>query len=287
MSPRPLARINNPVAFVSDPLESHLERYRRAGFAAQSHIADWEPGLRTGFVDLWPEYLELLTVADEQRYESGADDALRAARSIQGIHAVELYSADAAATSHRLMELGYQLPGIREDRLATTDSSDGPDFYFLALPFLAGTVATTMTSTYRDTPMRRMVKVSENGVFALAGMTAVVDDPPAAAAAWDVVITPSVHSLQFLTPDQWRQVCPTDAGTGGVVCLHLLSENPDRTVEQMEAAGWTSAASPAGAAHLLPHPADHIRFTVTHASVEDWVDQRRRVLGEQLTVHRT
>ncbi|WP_353648201.1 hypothetical protein ABLG96_15275 [Nakamurella sp. A5-74] len=97
---------------------------------------------------------------------------------------------------------------------------------------------------------------------------------------------PSVHCLEFLNVDEWRQLCPAGDEVDGVVCLHLLSEDVDRTVDRMITAGWTTATPLAGAAHLDPHPADHIRFTITDASVEDWVEQRRRVLGEQLIVRR-
>lgn len=35
-------------------LSRHLDRHRAAGFSGSDHIADWEPGLRNGFIDLWP-----------------------------------------------------------------------------------------------------------------------------------------------------------------------------------------------------------------------------------------
>ena len=287
MTERPLARLNNPITFADAPLERHLDRYRRAGFWLSDHIADWDPELRTGFVDLWPEYLELLTVADEDAFANRADPGLRHDRAGGRIHAVELYSEDTtavhAALSGELSDEGVTLPVVTEASLATTPPGAGPDFYFLDLPQLPGTRATVMTSTFPGTAMRRYLKVAPNGVFALAGLTLVVEDPERAGAAWARVTAPGVHELRFLTTRQWEPAAGVRESPG-VVCLHLLSEDPGRTLAAMLEAGWTRGHDLDGRIHLLPHPEDGVRFTVERGSVEEWLAARREVLGEELEV---
>lgn len=279
---RPLARPNNPIVFASAPVEQHLDRYRAAGFSVSDHIARWDPGLRNGFVELWPEYLELLTVEDEAAFERDADQTLVAQRASARIHAVELYSQDTPLVRERLSAAGVELPAVQEARMATTDAEARPDFYFLELPQLPGTLATTMTSTFEGTAMRRFAKVSPNGVFGLAGLTMVVDDVRQAQRLWAAVIEPGVHDLDFTTASGWQERCEQAGPETGVVCLHLLSQDVDRTVTAMLAAGWERGSDLDGHPHLLPHPGDHVRFTIRPGNVETWLRRRREVLGEQL-----
>jgi len=283
---RPLARLNNPVVFATAPVETHLDRYRAAGFSVSDHVADWEPGLRCGFVDLWPEYLEILTVADDAAFDRGADATLRDDRARRGIHAIELYSADTVDVHRSLTARAVPVPAVREDRLATTAPEAGPDFFFLDLPMLPGARVATMTSTFAGTAMRRFVKVAPNGVFALAGVSIVVDDPDAAAPTWDDIVEPGVHDLRFVTCEEWQAECPDAGDGGGVVCVHLASEDPERTAAMMVAAGWRRGPDIGGHRHMLPHPADDVRFTIRPGVVDDWRHRRLDVLGEHLDIRR-
>lgn len=280
----PLARINNPITFVDGTVEEHLARYDAAGFVVSDHIADWDPGLRCGFVSLWPEYLELLTVADEAAYAAHADAELRADRTHGAIHAVELYSKDTQRVHDALAGRWDQLPDVETARLATTAPEAPPDFYFLALPALPGTRATTMTSTFADAAMRRFVNLAPNGVFGLAGLTIVVEDPVGARRAWAEVTEPGVHRLELLTPSEWQERGAAPGRDTGVVCLHLVSQDVERTVVAMTGAGWVAGDPIDGRRHLLPHPADGVRFTVEPGDVGDWLRRRREVLGERLSV---
>lgn len=286
-SRRPLARLNTAIAFAPTPIDRHLARYRAAGFALSDFIAAWNPGLRTGFVDLWPEDLELLTVVDEEAFERDASPQLRTQRRHRGVHALELYADDTSRLRTELIGLGIELPQVRQERLATTGPQDEPDFLFLDLPHLGRQPeVTALTSARPDAAMRRFVKVAPNGVFAMAGVTIVVDDPAASRRAWRHVIEPGVHELDFTRLQEWRSRC-SDAGPGtGVVCLHLMSEDVDRTLAAMLSAGWERGQDIDAHPHVLPHPQDGVRFTLRHGEVEHWARQRREVLGEELQIRR-
>lgn len=282
MTNRPLARLNTALVFAATPPEQHLDRYRKAGFVVSDLIAEWNPGLRNGFVMLWPEDLEILTVGDEEAFQRDVDARLRADRVSGVIHALELYSNDVHDVREQLTAAGVELPEIVEGRLAATAAEAGPDFYFLDLPHLPGISATVITSTFPNPAMRRYLYVAPNGVFGLGGATIVTDDPAAAEQAWAAVVEPGVHELDFVTPETWQQRCPGAAEQQGIACLHLLSEDPDRTVAAMCDAGWQRGPDLDGAPHLLPHPDDHVRFTVRAGNPEEWRQRRRDVLGEEL-----
>lgn len=286
MTNRPLARLNTALAFATTPPERHLERYRKAGFVVSDHIAEWNPGLRNGFVVLWPEDLEILTVADEEVFERDADSRLRADRASGAIHTLELYSDDVHAVREQLAASGIELPEIGEGRLTATETAAGPDFYFLDLPHLPGTSATVITSTFPNPAMRRYLYVAPNGVFGLGGATIVTDDPAAARDVWAAVVEPSVHEIGFITPQTWQQRCPGAGDQQGVACLHLLSEDLDRTVAAMRDAGWQRGPDLDGMPHLLPHPDDHMRFTIRAGDPEAWRQRRHELLGEELELRR-
>lgn len=102
---RTFARINNPIMFLTTPLERHLDRYRRAGFIVSEQIAIWDPGLRSGFVNLWPEDLEIMTVGNEGAFTTGADAQLHSDRSHHGVHALS-----STAATHRGCEIIWNTP---------------------------------------------------------------------------------------------------------------------------------------------------------------------------------
>lgn len=280
-----LARVNNTIVFAQAPVEQHLDRYREAGFLVSDHIADWDPGLRNGFIELWPEYLEILTVADENVFADEAPAQLKSERARGGIHALEFYSHDTRGVHAALTGAGNHLPDVCEARLASTPADSPPDFLFLELPhLLQGTSTITMTSMYPDAAMRRLVQVAPNGVFGLAGLTILDEDPDAAARRWSDLTEPGVHDIEFLSSQEWRTRWPEATQSAGVVCVHLLSEDVSRTVTAMTAAGWEAAGTPTipGRVDLLPHPADGMRFTVRSGGPHTWIRRRLEVLGEHL-----
>lgn len=88
------------------------------------------PGLRNGFIDLWPEYLEIITVQDEAAFAADDDpgnDYLRGARGgPPGPGALELYSEDVARLREAMTTAGHQVPVVVESRMAGTDAKDRP-----------------------------------------------------------------------------------------------------------------------------------------------------------------
>lgn len=283
---RTFARINNPIMFLTTPLERHLYRYRRAGFIVSEQIAIWDPGLRSGFVNLWPEDLEIMTVGNEGAFTTGADAQLHSDRSHHGVHALELYSSDTPRLRDYLEHSGVVLPGVREGRLSSTDNTAPADFFFLDLPQLPGIRTSVMTSTFPNAAMRSFIDVAPHGVFGLAGLTIITARVEEARTAWGAVVEPGVHDLMFVTPEQWIGSHPDAPLESGIGCVHLLSENPVGTAAAMVSAGWERGPDVDGHPHLLPHPEDGVRFTIHRGSAEEWRRRRSDVLGEDLTVRR-
>lgn len=302
MSSTPALRLDHVLTFTSvSAVEEQLDRYRAGGFVVSDHIAAWAPGLRNGFVNLWPEYLELLCVADDDAFAT-APAELRQARGAVRPYGLGFYCEDTTSLHAQWSERGIALPEPEYLRLATTSDEDRPDFCEMALPDLAGAACFVLTSFFPGAAMRRRMQVAPNTVFGLAGVTFVNDDPLAAADRWRSVLRPApgrvpagsgqvvhgVHRFTWLYPTDLtegyglrRQIGPPD-----IAVVHLLAEQPTVTAQMMAAAGWVVHERSHDIFVVGGHPADGINFTVTSGSADERRHQRATVLGEHLTVER-
>lgn len=246
------------------------------------------PGLRNGFIDLWPEYLEIITVQDEAAFAADDDpgnDYLRGARGgPPGPGALEQYSEDVARLREAMTTAGHQVPVVVESRMAGTDAKDRPDFYFLDLAWLPGPPATAMTSTHPSTPMRHQIKIAPNPVFALGGLSLVSGNPARIASSWSELLDPGAHSCTVHSTAGWQATSGELATADRLVCLHLLAVDPHATLRAMSTAGWSAGKDLQGRRHLRPRPADGFRFTVEHGDSWSWRDRRQELLGEQLEI---
>lgn len=160
----PKVRVEHVLAFSAAPsLDEHLEAYRRAGFLPSSHTARWDPGLRTGFVQLWPEYVEFLAVEDEEAFAREGGE-LRGFRAAGGAYGIGLYNDDTPALAEAWTRRGFDLPEPQMLRLANTPAEAPPDFCELPIPrsVLPGAACFALTSYYPDPPLRRQVWVAPN-----------------------------------------------------------------------------------------------------------------------------
>ncbi|MBA2319337.1 MAG: hypothetical protein H0V93_16395 [Euzebyales bacterium] len=300
-------RLEHVQTFTSaDSIEAHLASYRRAGFLPVSHVAQWDPGLRTGFLNLWPDYVEFLLVEDEGAF-AAAEPSLRAARTARRPYGIGFYHDDTVALREQWVRRGFALPEAEMLRLGTTPADAGPDFCELPIPreILPGAACFALTSFYPDAPLRRQVWVAPNSVFALSGVTLVADEPAGRAHAWRDLLLPGAaveveedrarlrippHEVEWLTPAAFARTCdrPLSAGSGEweVALLHLLAEDLLRFEDLAVGGGREVRALMDGRLLVEPHPDDGCTFTVAQRSASGWLADRRSACGEALEIHR-
>jgi len=306
-------RLDHLLTFVAD-LDAHLATYRRAGFLTNARTARWDPGLRNGFVRLWPEYLEFLWVEDEaafaeggaRYYTLGGPDC-HTVRQAGRPYGVGFYSDDVPALHEHWRARGYDLPKVAYWRLKGTPPEVPPDFAYQEIPLglLPGAACFALTSYHPDPPQRREVWVAPNGSHALAGVSFVTGDPEARAAAWRRFLAPEAalrsdegashlhlgpHHLSWLTPDAYRQRYgkawqPTPHALGELALTHLLAEDLGLFERGLAAAGWRVTRS-ADALQVAPHPEGGFAFSVTEYPADARLAERVAVTGERLELMR-
>lgn len=276
----PILRLDHVLTFTSvTTVEEQRDRYGAAGFVVSDHIAEWSPGLRNGFVNLWPEYLELLCVDDEDAFAAAPDD-LRRARDAVRPYGLGFYCDDTAGLHAAWTDRGVVLPEPEYLRLATTGDDDPPDFCEMALPVLDGADCFVLTSFFPGAAMRRRMQVAPNTVFGCWGVTFVDDDPLAAATRWRRVLATDigggaadglahgVHRFSWVEPGELtaRYGLGTPAGGPRIALVHLPAERPATTAAMMTEAGW--------AVRKLDHDRSSSTDTPPTASASPWLGGR-------------
>lgn len=294
----PSLRLDHVLTFTSvKRVEASLERYQLAGFVVSDHIARWEPGLRNGFVNLWPEYLELLCIDDSDSFANDAPDALRNAASQHRPFGLGFYSDDTVALHKQWAAKGRQITAPEMLRLATTSPDSPPDFCEMPVPELEGADCFVLTSYFPDAAMRRFMDVAPNTVFGLAGVTLVTERPDLRCRDWAALLdvealveSPDeaflhlgLHRFRWISEKQHEsQYCfPWDSSGSEIAVLHLLAEDASLVSRMMSDAGWTVITSRSGCT-TAHHPEDGFVFTVEEHRASDWQRSRKTTWGEAL-----
>ncbi len=298
----PSLRLDHVLTFANvRRVETALDRYQKAGFLVSDHIAEWEPGLRNGFINLWPEYLELLCVDDSARFEAEAPDALRRASERWRPYGLGFYSDDTVALHDRWSARGVDLPAPDMLRLATTPATDPPDFCEMPVPGLEGADCFVLTSYYPNPAMRRFMQVAPNTVFGLGGVTLVSEEPTQRCRDWAATfgtngVSESVreagfdlglHRFRWIRPSEYERRFghPWVSGESEIGVVHLLAEDSRVAFEMMRDADWTVEDTRDGHS-IAHHQEDGFVFAIEERQAEDWNAARLNVWGESLELHR-
>lgn len=242
-------------------VDEHVAEYRRLGFVPQARAARWDPGLRTRFIGLWPEYLELVSVADEAAF-AASDDPDTRYRAACRPYGIGIMSDDLPALHATWRERGFELPEVRYESPAGSDPSADPLFAFVSIPqaLLPGVAAFGLTSYFRPAPpIRHQVWVAPNSIFGLSGLMLVSRTPEADAAAWQQLLAPDQpihdgellvgpHRLRWLGPDAFADRydlpwAPSGDGADAVALIELLAVDLDRVERFAHLAGRQSASA--------------------------------------------
>lgn len=277
-------------------LDEHVAEYRRLGFVPQARAARWDPGLRTRFLGIWPEYLELVSVEDEKAF-AASDDPDTRFRAARRPYSIGIMTDDLPALHAAWRGRGFDLPEIRFESPADSPPGAEPLFAFVAIPqqLLPGVSAFGLTSYYRPAPpMRHQVWVAPNSVFGLTGLTMVSRTPGTDAAAWQRLLAPEEpiatgeggpellvgpHRLRWLDPDThadryglaWT---PSGDGADAMALVELVALDLDRVERLAQKAGRTTRRLDDGALLLDPSGHDGFRFLIRPGKLDEWVTWR-------------
>lgn len=282
-------------------LDDHVAEYRRLGFVPQARAARWDPGLRTRFIGLWPEYLELLSVADEAAF-AASDDPDTRFRAERRPYSIGIMTDDLPALHATWRDRGFELPEIRFESPADPPPGAEPLFAFAAIPqqLLPGVSAFGLTSYYRPPPpMRHQVWVAPNSVFGLTGLTMVSRTPETDAAAWKRLLAPDgevavhasgpellvgPHRLRWFDPDTYADRydlawTPSGDGADAIALVELVALDLDRVERLANQAGRTLRRLDDGALLLDPSDHDGFHFLIRAGNLDEWVAWRQEWTG--------
>lgn len=282
----------------------HVADYRRLGFVPQARAARWDPGLRTRFIGLWPEYLELVWVEDEAAF-AASDDPDTRYRLARRPYAIGIMSDDLPALHATWRERGFELPEVRYESPAGSDPSADPLFAFVSIPqeVLPGVAAFGLTSYFRPAPpMRHQVWVAPNSIFGLSGLMLVSQTPEADAAAWQQFLAPDQpindgellvgpHRLRWLGPDAFADRydlawTPSGDGADAMALVELLALDVDQVERYARQAGRSAHRLDDGGLLLAPPEHDGFRFLVRSGEPEAWAAWRQERISVEHDVLR-
>ncbi|HEX9988236.1 MAG TPA: VOC family protein [Chloroflexia bacterium] len=238
-----------------EQIDPYLEEYREAGFQVEERTVQHHPGLLNGFIHLGPEYLEFVSVEDEELFEQGADTApfpdIRNLRAAQRPFAIGIVSDDVQVLHDTLIERGYDVPEVTSGRPRGAEPGAQPVWSFQALPpTLEGALCFALTyhSRSKDTP--RKVRIAPNTTYAISGVTFASDTPEERAKAWRDLLAPGgdivlevdsdicetfipPHFAVWMKPEKFQDHYGLSWKTsphpwGELSVIHLLAQDLDR-----------------------------------------------------------
>lgn len=239
-----ISGIDHTLIGVSD-LEAARRTYARLGFTVTprgSHIG-W--GTANYCIMFQDDYAELIGIVDPEQFTNNLDKFLETG---EGLMAVAFASTDIDASKARLEERGIASEGPRDLKrnLELPEGTVQPEFKLLfpdpaALPGMPGFICHHLTP---DMIRRPEWLVHANGATALASVTALVEDPPSLAVAYErlvgagevnttddvLTVHTGAHRVHFVRPEELPDLHPA-AEMRGPYPLPMLAVMSLRTVD--------------------------------------------------------
>lgn len=201
-------------------LEAARKVWSRLGFTCTARGSHIQWGTANYCIMFPRDYVELIGIVDSSKFVNNLDRFLETGEGMLGI---SLHSADMDTTRSLLTRLAIESDGPSElaRNLELPEGTVRPRFRLLFTPPEATPGLRVFITQHLTPGMIRRPEWLEhaNGATGLAGVTAMVDDPAALAAAWrtllgdravkeapgalDVRVTP--HTLRFLGPAAARE----------------------------------------------------------------------------------
>jgi hypothetical protein len=220
---QPHVYLDHVLTYTSAPsIDHHLEAYRRAGFNGAEQTARHGGGLRNGFIEFGPEYLELVWVEDEDQFARGhplmpelTRQDLRASRRP---FAIGLQTPDVRRMHDVWSERGHVLPPVFSVGPPDAPDDAPPALSIQRMPpeLLPGALCLVLTYHFDAKPSH--VVVPDNTAYALNGVTFVAEQPADRARQWRDVLVPDAalgggdaefvlgpHLLRWISPRAFEQ----------------------------------------------------------------------------------
>jgi hypothetical protein len=285
-------------------IDEHLDTYRAAGFHVARVTARHRGGVRNGFVNFGPEYLECVWVEDEAAFAAGhprmpalTDSELRGAARPFGMG---FLVEDVPALHEAWTVRGHALPPPFHERPPGAPADAPPALTLQAIPaeLLPGALCFALTYHFDAKPTN--VIVPPNTVYGMAGVTFVSDRPEARARRCRDVLAPGApleaggtafalgpHRLRWLTPGQFeaalgRAWVPPPHGRTEIAAIDVLAERLDRAEDLIGRAGRPVVRLERGSETRLvvgPGPRDGVVLAVRERPAAAWAAERGLALG--------
>lgn len=284
-------------------VEAQLARYEALGFTPDSGTVRHDPGLRNGFVQLGPEYLELLWVEDESLFAAAPAEA-RELRTPPRPFGIGIAAADVTAMHDAWISRGFNIPNVfsKGERDASADAP--PVWTFVEIPrqLLPGAETFLIQYHRKRRESATNVRPAANSIYGIAGVTLVTADPQSRATRWRDLLAPEAsvdssevgfavdigpHRATWMAPDAYREFYdkawqPATHDRGEIALLHLLAEDL-ATVRARMRAGGRIASDLTDGLLIEPDPVDGFAFAVSQLPVDEWIQRRTARTGETLT----
>ncbi len=294
-------------------IDSHLDDYRKAGFAPVEYTVRLDPGLRNGFIALGPEYVEFAWVEDNDQFAqaSAANPILAALTTTPRPFRISFVADDVKTVHDDWTARGYNLPPIQsfKPRDAHPDSQPLWSLFDIPPSILPGAWFVVEQYHRRREGVMREMSVSPNTIYAMVGVTFVSNVPKEQATRWRdvfnlaeplqreegiVEVRLQPHVFIWMTPEKYHEKYRLEwkfanHPFGEIAILHLYATDLEKVIAMLREAGretvslYDDLIGREGTL-VLPDIRDGLTFLVTEYSIQTWLDERTSITGEYLEV---
>jgi len=289
-------------------IDNYLKEYAMQGFLPEERTVRHDPGLRNGFINLGPEYIEFGWVEDEEQF-SRADEEEKTLRATPRPCGIGMIAEDVREVHNNWIARGYSVPDVfsKAPRDAPPDTPPRWSFQEIPSELLPGVACFALTYHARPKNEVKNIKIHPNTIYAVLGVTFVSNEAEERATSWrnllapnkqivqsgssyDVFIEP--HMAMWMTPDTYQTTyglewSPSPTPYGELAILHLLASDLSIAKSMIEKSGKQVISKDIrGIEELLipPDARDGFIFSIRQQPVEIWLKDRMARTSETLSL---
>ncbi len=290
-----------------------LDEYRKAGYLPSEYTTRFDPGLRNGFIYFGPEYVEFVSVEDEDQFNqaAAADPLMGKLRAAPRPFRISFVVDDIQTVYDDWTARGYALPPIQLLKPRDAQPESPPLWSLFDIPpsILSGAWFVVEQYLTRPKEIVQEVLTPPNTIYAMGGITFVSNMTRERAAQWrdvfdlaepvqreegifEVRLEP--HFFIWMTPEKYQEKHKTSWNFAShpfseIAILHLYANDLQKAQEMLREAGREIVPLDndliGGEGILIsPDSRDGLTFVVTEYSIQNWLDERISITGEHIKV---